>query len=424
MTLIPFKTKDNIRYARSLFFLTILTIFLCESLIMLFIGFIIPSSPSMGLILDAFFITVLMFPLIYIAVFKPLERVGKALSRSENTYQMLIENLREGVIFEDTIGQISFANPRITEMIGYSFEDIIGHHRSKITLPEESEVISLETAKRSRKVPSNYETSLLTKDGKRIPVLASANPIFDAKSNFQGVITVLTEISEQKKMEEMQRRFVSAISHELRTPVAIIKGYIDFLRKLPQQPPVMMERIYQSMDSNIHRLLGLIDNVHTISNINQDVFTISPTQIDLDDYVRTMRDQCIILYPRRPILINYNNNGNNDRILIDEEKILQVMHNLINNAVKNSPPASVVEITITKFSSKLQISVQDQGAGISLQNFFLLFRPFTHFNTQYSVKGSGLGLYIVKNIILAHGGSLEVLSQENFGSSFTVNLPV
>jgi len=431
MTIILFKTEDNVGYARKLFYLTILTIFLCESLIMFFIEYVISTSPSMELILDAIFITVLMLPLLYLAVFKPLEkdikereRVEKALSRSKNTYQMLVENLREGVILEDTSGHISFANPRISEMLGYSIEDINGQHWSKITPPEESEIISLETAKRPQGVQNNYETSLLTKDGKRIPVIASSNPIFDAKNHFQGVLTVLTDVSEQKKMEEKQQRFVSAISHELRTPVTIIKGYIDFLQKMPQQPPVKMERVYKNLDSNIHRLLGLIDNVHTISKINQDVFTISPSQIDLDDYVRTIKDQCIILYPRRSIIINYNNNGNKNRISIDEEKILQVLHNLINNAIKNSPPASVVESTITKYPDKLQISVQDQGAGITFQNFFLLFRPFTHFNTQYSVKGSGLGLYIVKKIILAHGGSLEVLSQENFGSSFTINLPV
>ena len=431
MTLISFKTADNIGYARKLFFLTILTIFLCESLIMFFIEYVISTSPSMELILDAILITVLMFPLLYLAVFKPLEkdikereRVEKALSRSKNTYQMLVENLREGVILEDTIGQISFANPRLLEMVGYSFEDINGHHWSKITPPEESEVVSLETSKRPQGIRSNYETILLAKDGNRIPVLASANPIFDSKNNFQGVLTVLTDVSEQKKMKEMQQRFISAISHELRTPVTIIKGYTDFLQKLPHQPPVKMDRIYKNLDSNIHRLLGLIENVHTISKINQDVFTISPSQIDLDDYVQTIKDQCIILYPRRFILINYNNHGNKDQIFIDEEKILQVLHNLINNAIKNSPPASVVESTITKYPDKLQISVQDYGAGISFRNFFLLFRPFTHFNTKYSVKGSGLGLYIVKKIILAHGGSLEVLSQENFGSSFTINLPV
>ncbi|MHA2247718.1 MAG: sensor histidine kinase [Candidatus Hodarchaeales archaeon] len=431
MTLIPFKTADNIGYARKLFYLTILTIFLCESLIMFFIEFVISSSPSMELILDSVLITVLMFPLLYLAVFKPLEndikereRVEKALSRSKNMYQMLVENLREGVILEDTVGRISFANPRIQEMVRYSNEDIIGQHWSKITPPDESEAISRETAKRPQGVQSNYETNLLTKDGIRIPVLASANPIFDAKNNFQGVLTVLTDVSERKKMEEKQQRFVSAISHELRTPVTIIKGYIDFLQKMPHQPHIKMERVYKNLDSNIHRLLGLIDNVHTISKINQDVFTISPSQIDLNEYVQTIKDQCIILYPRRSILINYINNGNKDRVFIDEEKILQVLHNLINNAIKNSPPTSVVESTITKYPDKLQISVQDQGAGITFQNFFLLFRPFTHFNTQYSVKGSGLGLYIVKKIILAHGGSLEVLSQENFGSSFTINLPV
>ncbi|MHA1975343.1 MAG: PAS domain-containing sensor histidine kinase [Candidatus Hodarchaeales archaeon] len=424
--------NKNLSYARQLFILTIITIFFCELIIMIFIELFLSISPEIEVLMDAILITVLIFPILYVAIFKPLEqdilerkKVEKALYESKEKYQLLVESMEEGVIFEDPRGIISYINPRIIDMVGYSKEEVIGSHWKKLIPPEELDKVIEKTVNRSQGVPERYETNILTKEGINSPVLVSANPIFTRNNDFnqfQGVLTVLTDISELKKLQQRQQRFVAAINHELRTPITIIQGYFDIMRKFPQSPE-MLDKTYQKLDSNISRLSALIENIHALSKISQNIFRISPSQTDFEDFIQIIQDQCYILYPSRSIIFNYFNWGFIETIKIDQDKILQVIHNLVSNAVKNSPSTSVVEIIVNMHANELEISIQDQGAGIPFQHFFQLFRPYSHFQTQYSTKGSGLGLYIVKNIVLAHGGSVQVLSQEQLGSCFTIRLP-
>ncbi|MHA2245139.1 MAG: PAS domain-containing sensor histidine kinase [Candidatus Hodarchaeales archaeon] len=346
---------------------------------------------------------------------------------------MAITRMEDGLIID--------VNQSFMRTLGYDRDELIGHSTLDLNIwVKQEERKKITKSLQDNKRVQNIEVQARTKSGEKRVVLFSGE-IIDLEDNKPYLITiasditerlraqeellkVLTDVSEQKKLRQTQERFVATTSHELITPVTVIKGYIDFLQKYPKQPSQRVEQIYHSLDRNIHRLLLLINNVHSLSKINQDVFSISLSQTDLNEFVRAFQDQCFVLYPSRPILISFRNNGNHDKVHLDQDRILQVLHNLVNNAVKNSPPTSVIEITLIKHASELQISVQDYGAGISHQNFFKLFSPFTHFHTQYSVTGTGLGLYIVKNIIFAHGGSIEVLSQEQFGSSFTIKLPI
>ncbi|MHA2246730.1 MAG: PAS domain S-box protein [Candidatus Hodarchaeales archaeon] len=351
------------------------------------------------------------------------KKMEKIVRGSEEKYRMLVDNMEEGVLLENTEGIITFCNPQLKNMLGYSEEEILGKHWRFITKSEEIDKVSEETLKRPNGISTAYETVIVSKDGNNIPVKNTATPIFSETGTFQGVLSVIIDISEQKKLQLLQERFIGTTSHELRTPVTIIKGYIDFLRKHRNQPKKRVEQIFKKLGSNINRLTRLIDNVHILSKVTQDVFKISLNPTDLDEFVRTIHEQSFILYPDRPIVLNYVSHRNKTPILIDHDSILQSINNLLNNAIKNSSRESVVEIEISRSKKDVRFTVQDYGSGITLKTSFQLFQPFTHLDTQYTTKGAGLGLYIVKNIILAHKGSIEVHSQEHFGSSFTMTIP-
>ncbi len=351
------------------------------------------------------------------------KKMEKIVRDSEKKYRMLVDNMEEGVLLEDTEGIITFCNPQLINMLGYSEEEILGKHWRFITIPEEIDKVLEETSKRSNGISNAYETVIVSKDGNHIPIINTATPIFSETGTFQGVLSVIIDISEQMKLQQLQERFIGTTSHELRTPVTVIKGYIDFLLKYPNQPVKRVEQIYQKLNSNISRLSRLIDNVHTLSKVTQNVFKMSMSQTDLDEFVRTVQEQSLILYPNRSIVLNYIPHRNKTPILIDYDSILQALNNLINNAIKNSPRESVVEIAISRSEKDVRFTVQDYGAGFPLETSFQFFQPFTHLDTQYTTKGAGLGLYIVKNIVLAHKGSIEVHSQKHFGSSFTMTIP-
>lgn len=344
------------------------------------------------------------------------------LQESKEKYEMLVEKLEEGVVLEDSEGKISFANPKIVQLVGYSEEELLGKHWSYV-IPEECLAqIQNEVNKRSKGISSIYETYVRAKNGQYIPVIVTATPLFSKNGSFEGVLTVITDITEQAKLKELRERFIASTSHELRTPVTVIKGYIDFLKKNSDLPSNKVNYIYTKLQSNINRLSGLIDNVHALSQVEQNIFKISKTETNLNDLVQNIQEQNSIIYPKKPIMINYFPSSNDSSFIMDQERILQVLHNLISNAVKNSPERSIIEVSIVKEDGNVKITVQDYGDGIVIHQLFKLFQPFAHSDTKYSSTGTGLGLYIVKFIVLAHGGTIEVFSQEGYGTCFTIIL--
>jgi len=247
-------------------------------------------------------------------------------------------------------------------------------------------------------------------------------PVIEA-GNVVGMQTYAWDITHEKETKELKDRFIATTSHELRTPVTVLKGYTDFLLTNPEIPTDMKKRIYVNMSDNIDRLIRLINAVHDVSRISKDLFDISPQPIYLDNFIEAIHEHCFLLYPQRSITINYIPYVNKKTIHIDKDRILQVIDNLVSNAIKNSPQKSSVEITLITDLNKLLLSVQDYGSGIPFDMFIRLFQPFSHRNTLYSAKGAGLGLFIVKNIIFTHGGTIEVLSKENSGTTVIVTIP-
>ena len=334
----------------------------------------------------------------------------------------IVDNLEEGIVLEDNEEFITFVNPRIVEMSGYKEEELI-RKKTSIFLPKDELVtVEKETSKRPAGIISRYETVFLSKDGIKTPVLITGGPIFSDDGNFNGVLSVVTDISEQKKWQLVKDRFIASTSHELRTPVTIIKGYIEFLLKDPDIPKARKKRIYDSLSRSINRLVGLIENVHEISTDKTSFFDIVPHTVNLNVFSRILQEQLHLLYPRRQIIVNQVHLINEETVIFDEDKILQAIHNLVSNAIKNSSKDSIVEITLFLKSKGLTVSVQDFGVGIHFQDIFYLFQPFSHKDTTYSSKGSGLGLFIVKNIVLAHRGYIEFHSEQILGSTFVIVL--
>lgn len=133
------------------------------------------------------------------------KKIEEALEEAKAKYQMLLEKQNEALVFEDTHGVITYANPRLLELIGYTEEEVIGQHWSFIVHPIFVEIVKAESAKRPKGVSSTYESCLQAKDGRRVPIIISATPIFSDSGEFQGILIFNTDITERKKMEEALR---------------------------------------------------------------------------------------------------------------------------------------------------------------------------------------------------------------------------
>ena len=231
--------------------------------------------------------------------------------------------------------------------------------------------------------------------------------------------------SEQKRLRLLQEQFIALSTHELRTPMTVIKGYIDFLLRRPELTLEKNTYIFNIINKSVDRLIKLINNVSVISKIQSDVFKIYPSSIKIIDLLSTIQEEIQLSYSNRIINLNYIPHWKAiDEVNIDKDGIMQVVNNLVSNAVRNSPKVSIINISVILNPEKLVISVQDQGAGIPPHILFRLFQPFSQFATKYSSGGTGIGLFIVKTIVQEHEGIIEVHSSEDIGSTFVITLPI
>ena len=357
------------------------------------------------------------------------KEVEAALRKSETTYRMLVEKMEEGVLLEDSEGNIKFANPRTLKMLGYSEEELIGRHHSLLITEAEKENVIMETRNRPEGIGNIYESMALTKEGRQIPVLITATPIFSSENKFEGVLAVFTDITEMIKLEKQreelimkQNEFIDQTSHEIKTPLTIIRGYTEFLMKniSKEQNIKMLETIL----SNCQRLETLSKGVGDLYKLERGKFDVYLTKIDFLEFLFTSLNPFIQLYPGQ-IHIEAEDNG---PLMIqgDSTRLFTVVNNIIDNCIKNtSKKKRYIKITLKKLVDQIQVEITDNGAGIDPNNIDKVFDKFVSFPTIYDVRGTGIGLYLSHEVIKAHNGTISIASEGlGKGTCVTIMIPL
>lgn len=222
-------------------------------------------------------------------------------------------------------------------------------------------------------------------------------------------------------------QFLSIASHELKTPLTALVGYVKLLRRRFTPGNSLTERDLRAIhviDEQSSRLNRLISLLLDLSRIQKEQLSIDPAPLDLSLLVRRVVNDMELIVERHSILVETPDhplyiNG-------DEMRLEQVLHNLLQNAIKYSPSGGIIRVCLEAEAETACIRVTDQGIGIPREAMHRLFQRFQRISnpdTQH-VSGLGLGLYIVKEIVLLHGGHVNVASEEGIGSTFTVYLPL
>jgi two-component system phosphate regulon sensor histidine kinase PhoR len=241
-----------------------------------------------------------------------------------------------------------------------------------------------------------------------------------------GAVIVLNDITDIERLENVRRDFVANVSHELKTPVASIKGFVETLLDGALDDPTDGRRFLEIVGRQADRLASIIEDLLALSRIEQSEgsgnLPLEPTRI-VDVFAAAMAD-CGPRAAERSIRLNA---GCDESILVDVNPPLleQAIINLLDNAIKYSGPGREVRITAELAGDELVIRVSDEGAGIEAEHLPRLFERFYRVDKARSRKlgGTGLGLSIVKHIVQAHGGGVTVESTPGVGSTFTIRLP-
>lgn len=359
------------------------------------------------------------------------KRMELALTESKEKYQMLVEELEEGVLLEDSEGYISFVNPKTAEMLQYSTEELLGKYWNNMMVVKDLIRIKAKSNKYLKGVIGTYEGRLQAKDGSKIPVIITSTPIYN-KSEFHGVLSVITDITERKRMEEekedLEKKradFISMTSHELRTPLTAIKGYGMFLEK--HFKAISQDKIqtyFNMITKNIKRLERLIDGVSVLGSIERGLFKLELTKTNFTDFLNEAMQPYIELLSDQ---FEYVPLPKEFKVFckIDESSLLHVFNNIIDNAIKHTERKSrKISVTMEFLPDIIRVFIKDNGAGIKPINLKRIFDPFTSFPTSHSVKGTGIGLFVSQVIIDHHNGFITAYSDgEGKGSAFIVELP-
>ena len=253
-----------------------------------------------------------------------------------------------------------------------------------------------------------------------------AEPIKDEPGTVSGAVILFRDITERRRTETMRRDFVANVSHELRTPLSILRGYLETLLENPKQPPAELLRIFEIMERHSNRLNLLVDDVLSLARLEGPGVALDLTTVRPAAFLRGIMHDWERKFAGKNLQAELDVSDNLPPLRADEGRLQEVIYNLLDNAVKFSPPDGRIRVSATRNDDRISLSVSDNGAGIPTRDLPRIFERFYRADKarHRELGGTGLGLSIVKHIAQLHGGSVEAESELGRGTTVRVHLPV
>ncbi|MFA6228502.1 MAG: PAS domain S-box protein [Patescibacteria group bacterium] len=352
----------------------------------------------------------------------------REIKQSEERYSILVERSNDAVILIQG-GIVKYANPAIEKITGMVPQDVIGKPMVDFIAPQYKSLVASNYKRRMQgeRVDTRYEFAVIDKHGKAIPVETNSSVV--VLNGQPADMAILRDISKAKEIDRLKSEFVSMSSHQLRTPLTGIKWFGELLLKekigkLNQEQRDFVEQIYHSNE----RMIKLVNDLLDVSHLETGrKFTLNKKPADLRLALsRAIEDQTLTANKKKISMIF--GCGLNGKIIcvFDFDKIVQMLNNLISNAIKYSPDKAKITFDCQRQGDYWSIAVTDQGYGIPQYQQHRIFERFFRADNIRGVapEGTGLGLYIARGIVEAHGGRIWFDSKENKGTTFYFTLPV
>ena len=358
---------------------------------------------------------------------------------TEERYRDFMNSSHDGVVITGANGKFLFVNPSYATMLGYSKPaQLIG------TLAAEryadpgarDEVLKVLTKDGFMK---STEIDLLTKDGTRRSVSFSAVMKKNDDGKIQQVESIVTDITERKQTEkernqalkeaeqanQVKDQFIANISHEIRTPLNSIIGFSDlFHQRYGEQVRDKDKDIFGFITNSSNRLMRTVDSILNLSQLDAGSIKIEKRELDLNYIVRAVIGEIKLQVDEKGLDLTYNATDQHAMVLVDDYSTRQAILNLIDNAVKYTLEGKI-DLRLIQKKDSYRLSIQDTGIGISEEYQKRIFDPYTQESEGFTknFQGIGLGLALTKRYLELNDVDLELTSQKNVGSTFTLIFP-
>ena len=362
---------------------------------------------------------------------REIERLAATAQRQAAELEGVHESMLDGIIVCDAFGRITHLNEAQMTLMGR--EDIRGK-----TYEEYAALIGIRHLDGSLMIPSELPLPRAIRGetvrnvgfcfggpehGRQVAVRANASPIRDRTGRIIGAVAVNRDVSEFVELDRLKDQFLRVAAHELKTPVAIMKGYADVLLRTKEQLPGAARGPIEAIERGARKIDRIVNELLDVSLLLAGKMEMRLERVELAEVVDTVTRRFALTAPRHRLRLVVS-----EPVVIraDRTRLEQLLGKLLDNAIRYSPRGGDVDVSLELHGGEALVCVRDRGIGIPADKQRRVFERFyrPHSDTPHDYGGMGVGLYIAREIVVRHGGSMSFESKEGEGSVFCFRLPI
>ncbi|MBN2209222.1 MAG: HAMP domain-containing protein [Candidatus Coatesbacteria bacterium] len=338
------------------------------------------------------------------------------LAAERNDREVILASMKEGVVAVDNVGRLIFVNEALREMLGLSQLDVTD--KMLIEVIRSAPLASF--VRDAQASPAPIEAEMTVHEPEKLVLSLHARPLLGG-----GILIVARDVTRLRRLEEVRNVFVANVSHELKTPITLIKGCVETLLDGALQDPDKAPQFLATVEQHADRMNAIVDDLLQLSALDAGEEEGERALTDLAAVAERVASGYLYSASQKGISIAVNSTGTPVNATANELLLERAISNLIDNAVKYTDKGGHIVVEVRQDGDRAVLSVKDDGQGIEKRHLEHIFERFYRADKARSrrIGGTGLGLSIVKHIVALQGGSVSVESQPGRGSTFTITLP-
>ncbi|MBO9540372.1 PAS domain S-box protein [bacterium] len=365
------------------------------------------------------------------------KRIEEALRRANEQFAIILEGVADGIFAIDASGDLIYANEAALRFYNFphgkanlaEWRAHLAHHVTYSEIdgrPIPFERLPSLRALAGEVVPEHVMNYDFRETGERRVAMVKATPAFDEHGRVRFGIAIVHDLTERMRLERLKGDFLNAVTHELRTPLTSIKAYAEFLEDELLGPLSPEQHAFLAqLQRGAQQLELLVDDLLDYARIEAGEFAVRRQPCDASAILRQVGEAFDPIASARELSLTVSAPPSPLEVLADPNRLVQILNNLLSNALKFTPPGGSVTLSLSQSDTETTFVVADTGIGILAEHLPHLFEKFFQAESSLtrSYKGTGLGLPITKALVEAHQGTISVASTPGEGATFTVHLP-